>query len=105
FAIEEVLPRENELVRAGPGGRGARIVAANLDRAVVVLAASEPPWDPALADRFLALVESAGVTPVLVVNKVDLPGGPEAAGEVASHLGGIGYRVLPVSARTGVGIP
>src|SRR5690606_30519779 len=29
FAIEEVLPRENELVRAGPGGRGARIVAAN----------------------------------------------------------------------------
>ncbi len=97
FTIEQVLPRRNELVRSGPGGRGARIVAANLDRCVVVLSAADPPFDPDVADRFLVLAESCGIPALLVLNKTDLPEAEEVARVASRRYGAIGYRVLPTS--------
>jgi ribosome biogenesis GTPase len=102
-AIEEVLPRANELVRTGPGGRRAKIVAANLDRCVVVLAASEPDVDLEQVDRFLVLAESCRIPPVLVLNKLDLPPAPHSFEEVLRTYRPIGYPVMGTSAKTGEG--
>lgn len=106
--VEELLPRATELVRAGPGGRRPKRVAANVDRMLVVLAADAPPFRPELADRFLVLAESSRISPVLVVNKMDLtPPGGEPRRALEGHLvvyRGLGYPVVETSARTGEGL-
>ncbi len=104
WTIEGVEPRRNELVRRGAGGRHARVVAANLDHVLVVIAAHEPTSRPELVDRFLVVVEACDLHPRLVINKVDLPGAAEVAADLRSLYTGIGYEVLLTSARTGIGM-
>jgi len=104
FTIERVLPRISELVRAGPGGRGARVAAANLEQCLVVLSAADTPFDPEVADRFLILAESCGIPPLLVMNKVDLAGARAVAEEAGRIYGLIGYEVLLTSVMTREGL-
>lgn len=105
WIVERVEERASEMVRRGQGGRKAKVVAANLDSVLVVIAARDPDPTPELVDRLLAVVEASGLHPVLVVNKVDLAGGVQRAEELERTYGPIGYRVLPVSAQTGEGMP
>lgn len=104
WVVEHVAPRRTAIVRRGPGGRHPKVVAANLERAVVVVAAREPDLSHGLVDRLLAVAEDSGMHPVLVVNKVDLEGAREITREVGALYGGIGYRVLVTSALTGEGV-
>ncbi|MSR22523.1 MAG: ribosome small subunit-dependent GTPase A [Gemmatimonadetes bacterium] len=104
FVVEEVLPRTNELARAGSGPSKPKVVVANLDRCVVVLAAMDPPFREETADRFLAFSESAGIPPVLVLNKLDLPGARDAVREATGLYQRIGYQVVGSSVRTGEGM-
>lgn len=104
WAVERVLPRSTELVRRGLGGRVAKVLAANVDQVLAVVAAHDPEPTPALVDRLLAVAESSGVRPVLVVNKVDLPGARQAAGELRRLYEAVGYRVVEVSAATADGM-
>lgn len=104
LTVEEVRPRRSELVRAGPGGHRPKVVAANLDRVVVVVAADHPPLRREQVDRFLALAESCGLEAILVVNKVDLPAAPAVLDDVMEIYRGIGYAVLPTSVATRVGL-
>ncbi len=88
--------RRSALQRPDAQGR-LRVVAANLDRLVVVLA-PEPAPHPNLLDRYLVAAEDAGIEAIVLVNKGDLPG---AAG---LYLGlapyeRIGYTLLRASAR------
>ncbi|GMV04989.1 MAG: putative ribosome biogenesis GTPase RsgA [Gemmatimonadota bacterium] len=104
WAVDAVAPRTSELVRRGLGGRRAKVVAANVERMLVVVAARDP--DPSLAqvDRLLVVAEASGVHPVLVVNKIDLAGGREVAERLRSLYERSGYPVLAVSAVTGEGM-
>jgi len=104
WVVERVGPRRTAIVRRGLRGRHPKVVAANLDRAMVVVAAREPDLSHGLVDRLLAVAEDSGMHPVLVVNKVDLDGGREVAREVSALYGGVGYQVLPTSALTGEGV-
>lgn len=104
FTVEETFPRKNALQRAGPGGRRPKIVAANVDRALVVLSAVEPPFRAETADRFLALAETCGIPPVMVLNKTDLEGAREIIEEASDLYGSIGYSVIAASAQTGEGM-
>ncbi len=117
WTVEKVLPRSSELVRAGFRGRRPRVVAANLDRVVVVASGRQPELRPEQVDRFLALAESCHLEAVLVVNKVDLmardgdaPGVGESGGDGPSLSGvleryrDVGYRVIPTSIVTGEGL-
>ena len=103
WVIEGVEPRRSALVRRGRGGRKGRVLVANLDRVLVVVALRDPEGTPELVNRLLALVEAAGMRPVLVINKVDL-----ASSEDARSLGEpyreLGYGVLYVSAQSGEGV-
>ena len=70
-----IRPRRSVLSRhdSGPGGtRVERVIAANVDRAVIVAAACEPPLRPRLLDRYLVAVAHGGAGAAIAVTKVDL---------------------------------
>jgi len=70
--IEGVVPRRTWLARSDPRSPNRELViAANVDVAVIVAAAVEPPLRPGLIDRFLLGLERGGVEPVVCINKVD----------------------------------
>lgn len=104
FTIEAVEPRVRQIVRRNAGGRRPKVVAANVDRLVAVLACSEPEPRTDVIDRLLVIAESDGLEAALVLNKADLPGAPDVVAELGGLYRSVGYQVLAVSARTGEGI-
>lgn len=84
--IDEVEPHRNALSRPASGRAGRRqVLAANLDIAVVVLAAQEPPWKPATLDRYLVLAAGGGVPGMVCINKIDLDPAVRRAPELAVY--------------------
>lgn len=72
-AIESVEARRSMLSRpATHGGRKEHVMAANVDRVVIVSSLDEPPFNPSLVDRVLAVVEYSHLEALIVVNKMDL---------------------------------
>lgn len=104
WAIESVAKRATELVRRGRGGRSPKVLVANLDRVFVVVAMKSPPATTTLIDRMLVLVESSGMHPMLILNKLDLEGAREAAADFTVLYESIGYRVLPTSVAERIGL-
>ena len=105
WTVEHVEARSSELLRAGLRGRKAKVVAANVDQAVVVASVLRPDLSEELVDRFLALAELSDLPAIVVANKVDLPGGEAVAERLQSRLAGTGYPVIRTSIVTGEGIP
>jgi ribosome biogenesis GTPase len=67
--IEAVLPRHSELSRPDPYG-DMKVVAANIDRIVIVIAPYPEPHAN-LVDRYLVAAESIGIEPIILLNKTD----------------------------------
>ena len=102
--IEEILPRENELVRGAAGeSRLLDVIAANLDLLVSVHSLVEPELNLARLDRFLLIAEAAEISSQIVLNKLDLAN-PTAALAAAELYEAAGYPVILTSAVTGAGI-
>ena len=73
WAIEEILPRHSALARRAPGGgQGERIVAANVDRVIVVFAAAKPEPHRRMLDRFLVIADANSLDAHIVINKIEL---------------------------------
>lgn len=90
--MEEILPRESQLVRPP---------VANVRYLVIVLAPAPAP-DYLLIDTLIAMALRQGIRPALVVNKCDLDGGTYEA--VRSDYAGLGAPLLAVSALSGQGM-
>jgi ribosome biogenesis GTPase len=102
--IEEVLERENELVRGAAGNsRFLDVIAANLDLLVVVHSLREPEINLARVDRFLLIAEAAEIPAMLCLNKLDLLERSEAE-QTASIYRRAGYEVILTSASTCEGV-
>lgn len=106
WVVEEVEPRDTELVRRKVGGHRPRVVAANVDQVLVVMALDEPAFRPEVADRFLVLAETCRIPAVLVLNKIDLREQTEAVQVEAlvEVYEGIGYPVIACSTISGDGL-
>jgi len=102
--IEEIFPRRTSITRTRFGGRSVKVLVANADRMLVVVAAARPKTRRDLIDRLLVVGESGGVASVLVVNKMDLEGAPALAEELEGVYEPIGYEVIRVSALAGEGL-
>src|SRR5699024_3868339 len=61
--INEIESITNELIRPP---------IANVDQAVILSSVKNPEFNPKLLDRFLVLIESAGIKPIIFVTKMDL---------------------------------
>jgi len=69
--ILEILPRRGALTRAAAGERYARqLIATNID-VVLVLMGLDEDFNPARAERYLALTEGSGAQAVIVLSKAD----------------------------------
>lgn len=104
--IEYVHPRATTFARRAAGPKGAwrrQVLAANIDRMVVVFAAAQPEPHLRAVDRFLAVAEASALPTDLVVNKVDLVGA-EAARALFGVYERAGYTVHYVSAVQGWGL-
>lgn len=103
-----VFPRRTKLARraAGEKSRREQVVAANVDRLAIVVAARDPEWRPGLVDRLLVAAEKGGIEPVIALNKIDLVRAEERAAleRELDVYRGLGYRALVTSARTGDGV-
>ncbi len=72
-----------------------RIVVANADQLMIVVAAASPEPRPRLVDRYLVAAFDAGISPLLVVTKTDLAD-PTA---FLAHFAGLDVRVVTSSAE------
>ena len=88
--ILEVLDRKNELVRPP---------ISNIDQAILVFSAVEPNFSTALLDRFLVLIESKGIEPIICISKMDLLEGEEEILPYANYYREIGYSVILTSIK------
>jgi ribosome biogenesis GTPase len=93
--VAEILPRQNELLRP-------RIV--NVDQAILVCAAVEPPLSLFQTDKMLAMMESFEVPVAIVCTKTDLPGAGPSLARLRAVYEPMEYGVYPLSVRTGCGI-
>lgn len=99
--IERIEPRHSTLSRGQ--GRHAHLIVANVDQAVIVASALDPPLKPGLIDRFLVSCEAGGVQGIICINKADLLD-PVPLQPIVGQYSRIGYPCLLLSARTGQGI-
>lgn len=105
--ITEVLARRNYVIRKSTNlSRQNHVIAANLDRAVLVVSLFFPEIKLPFLDRVLVTCEVYGVKPVIALNKVDLyrKEAPEAVENFIRIYTGAGYRVIQTSCVTGEGI-
>lgn len=100
--VAEVMPRTTTLTRKSPGEERPRVIAANVDQAVVVMAAKLPEPNPRLLDRLLVACHHAGIRPIVCINKVDQ--GMELVEPWLSDYQDAGYEVYLTSARTARGM-
>ena len=105
WAITAIHPRRSVLARRAPSGaRGERIVAANVDQVVVVFAAAKPEPHVRMLDRFLVIAEGNDIAARVVLNKVDLVGGPSGTDAFARDYEHAGYPVHRTSVKTRCGL-
>ena len=103
--IESVMPRTNELIRMTTGIKieYRQVLISNMDQVLLVFACTHPEPRLRMLDRFLVVCERQKISPVIVVNKIDLLG-EDAARELFRDYEPLGYRVVYVSAEDGRGI-
>lgn len=85
--LTKVLPRKNELVRPP---------IANVDQALLVFSVKEPNFNTILLDRFLVVLESFHIQPVICLTKMDLLNEEEheKISEYRKQYEEIGYEIV-----------
>lgn len=92
--VAKILPRRNVLIRPA---------AANVDQALVIFAMTHPSPNFLLLDRFLVMMEQAGIPATICFNKKDTAKEEEMDFLLRTYTG-CGYPVLFTSARENEGI-
>jgi len=105
--ITEILPRRNYLIRRSTNlSRQAHIIAANLDRAYIVVSLYFPEVKLPFLDRILVTAELYGIPATIVLSKTDMYRGldPEGIARFRAIYEGADYPVIETSVTTGEGI-
>lgn len=92
--IEDIEDRNSELFRP---------TVANVTRAFVVFAMKNPDINYDLLNRFLLLCESNNIEAIVCLNKMDLVSEEERK-EIKEKINEIGYEVLFINAKEGIGV-
>ena len=105
--ITEILPRRNYVIRRSTNlSRQAHIIAANVDRAYIVVSLFFPEIKLPFLDRILVTCELYGIPATIVLSKTDMY--REMAADEMAHFRsiyeGAGYPVIETSVKTGEGI-
>ena len=93
--VEAIQPRVSLLYRSNEIRQ--KLIAANVDQLVIVVA-TEPAFSDELVARALLAAESEEIAPLIVLNKCDLADKLAAARQRLATLAGLGYPILELSA-------
>ncbi|MBU5211016.1 ribosome small subunit-dependent GTPase A [Heyndrickxia oleronia] len=95
--IMEVYERKNELIRPP---------IANVDQAILVFSAKEPDFSSILLDRFLVIIESNEINPIICITKMDLLTDEERLklSDYVNDYRKIGYEITLSSSKTEEGL-
>jgi ribosome biogenesis GTPase len=100
--IEEIMDRRTAIARKRPGKTfGAQVLAANIDRVVLVMALDQD-FSLHRLERYLTLVWESGATPIIVLSKADLVSDPSSFVRPAEERA-MGFPVITVSNVSGQG--
>jgi len=101
--VTEILERRNRLMRSGSDGlRRSKVMAANLDRILIVSGLVRPGVDWGIVDRYLVTCELFAIPACIVVNKIDLD--YEALNDpMLAVYRDLGYPVVETSVEDDVG--
>ena len=105
--ITEILPRDNYVIRRSTNlSRQAHIIAANVDRAYLIVSLYFPEVKLPFLDRILVTCGLYGIPATIVLSKVDMyrDDAPEAVAAFKAIYRSAGYEVLETSVRTGEGV-
>lgn len=89
--LDSIQPRKNAFYRPS---------VANIDQMLMVASGANPVTDPFLIDQMFSLVDGLGCEPILCLNKWDLV----QADALYELYRAAGFRVLRLSAKTGLGL-
>ncbi len=109
MAITHALQRRSELVRMkrdytrrSSGGAQEQVIAANIDTAVIVASANDPPFHPKFIDLYLVLIQRSDIMPVICLSKGDLASEDER--RRIEHYKHLGITTIETSTVSGEGI-
>jgi len=109
--IKSIEERKNYISRKAPRMKGAssrgerleQVIATNIDQNVIITSSDMPRFNNRTLDRFLVSAESSHITPLIVINKIDLTDSEEV--ELWRELySSIGYKVLLTSTVLNLGL-
>jgi len=100
YAIEAVAERKSEMARQAPGrgGHRSKVIVANVEQVVIVIATTRPEPKFGMLDRLLVTAEANDLPAVIVVNKIDLAD-RESTKQKFRDYSNAGYEVLCTSAH------
>ena len=104
WVIVDIAPRHNYIIRRASNlSKESHIIAANIDRAMLVVTLVEPVTATEFVDRFLVTCEAYKVPVTILLAKTDLLS-EEAIAEFHRIYEGAGYEVIDISATQGIGV-
>ncbi len=90
------------------GRRQAQLIAANIDQVIITSSACSPPLKPALIDRYVIATLKGDLSPLIVINKIDLldkfPIERALYEDFLTVYQKLGHPLLSVSSVTGEGM-
>ena len=101
--IYKILPRRSQLSRPINEGKDEQVLISNVDHLLIVSSIKNPPFRSGMVDRYLITAQLGGLSPTLILNKVDL-GEAEAIHAVRESYQTLGYPVLLTSTISRVGL-
>ena len=106
WVICDILPRRNYIIRRASNlSKESHIIAANIDRAMIVVTLIEPVTALEFIDRFLITCEAYKVPATILLAKIDLlADAPEAVEAFHQTYQSAGYEVIDISATEGIGL-
>ena len=105
--ISSIDDRQNYIIRKSPNlSKQSHILAANVDKALLVVTVNYPQTSTTFIDRFLAGAEAYRVPVIIIFNKSDILSEEELHYEkmMCTLYETIGYKCIELSAATGEGV-
>ena len=85
YGIEKICERKNYLIRP---------LIANVDQAIIVMSCKDPDFSTTLIDRLIFLISHAGITPKIVITKLDLISDEDEIYQKIEEYRKSGYEVV-----------
>ena len=104
WVIEDILPRENYVIRKSPRKRNYdHLIASNIDQGVLIATLKMPRTSIGFIDRFLISLEAFRIPGIVLFNKSDLYKKSDLAlfEELKTIYEKIGYHIMLTSFTTG----